>query len=190
MATTGIKKWTKEDVMKLGREEVIELWRQCPAANVTELVGEFDGRVPVGEDEEAQIRLDESILFDETGAHGYWLGKAFWPLSKTRGDGYNRVRRTGGKIEYYLRFATEIGMSLIDGKLSLLMRYGAYHNRLTPKGKENDLVDEIRKLDDGIYLGLGTRENPDGSRTQPGHFVLFGPVGEYRRADHPTEELK
>ena len=48
MATTGIKKWIKEDVMKLGREEVIELWRQCPAADVTELVGEFDGRVPVG----------------------------------------------------------------------------------------------------------------------------------------------
>lgn len=190
MVTTKVKKWTRENIMKLGREEIIELWKQCPAADVTELIGEFDGRVPVDDDEEAQRRLDESILFDEAGSHGYWLGKAFWPLSKTRGDGYNRVRRTGGKIENYLRFATEMGPSLIDGKTSLLLNYGAYHSRLRPRGQENDLVDEIRKLDNGIYLGLGTRTNPDGSRTQPGHFVLCGPVSEYRRADNPTEELK
>jgi hypothetical protein len=190
MTITATKKWTRENIMDLGLEEIIDLWKQCPAAEVTEMIGEFDGRVPVARDPEAQKKLDKSVLFDEEGVHGYWLGKAFWPLSKTTGDGYNRVRRPGGKIENYLRFATEMGTSLIDGKPSLMMYYGAYHNRLTPEDRENDLVDEIRKLADGIYLGLGTRKKSDGSRTGPGHFVLFGPVGEYRRADSPTEELK
>ena len=89
-----------------------------------------------------------------------------------------------------MRFGTEMGTSLIDGKPSLLMYYGAYRLRLLPEGQENTLVDEIRKLADGIYLGMGTSKLPDGSRSEPGHFVMVGPVGEYRRADNPTEELR
>lgn len=189
MAITRTEKWTREDVMGLTREEVIELWKQCPAAQVTELVGEFDGLLPNAGNHEGYARLRESML-DENSRAGYWLGKAFWPLSKTKGDGYNRYRRPGGKIERYMRFATEMGTSLIDGKPSLLMHYGAYRLRWIPEGQENMLVDEIRKLADGIYLGMGTTPLPDGSRSEPGHFALVGPVGDYIRADDPLEELK
>ena len=189
MATTKVKKWTRENIMELNREEVIELWKKCPAAKITELVGEFDGLIPNAGDEERGKATSE-FMYDENSRTGYWLGKAFWPLSKTKGDGYNRYRRPGGRIENYVRFATETGTSLIDGEPSLMLHYGAYRLRWVPEGEETTLVDEIRKLDDGIYLGLGTRENPDGCRAQPGHFVLVGPVGEYRRADDPTEELK
>ncbi len=187
--STKEKKWTRENVMELSREEIFELWKRCPAAKMTELVGEFDGLIPNAGDEERK-KLTDEFMYNENSRTGYWLGKAFWPLSKTKGDGYNRYRRTGGKIEYYMRFATEMGTSLIDGKPSLLMHYGAYRLRWIPAGQENTLIDEIRKLADGIYLGMGTVKMPDGSRSEPGHFVLVGPVGEYRRADNPTEELK
>jgi len=189
MTVTKTKEWTRENIMELNREEVIELWKQCPAADVTELVGEFEGLIPNAGDEEAQKRSAE-VMYNENSRTGYWLGKAFWPLSKTRGDGYNRYRHPGGMIERYMRFATEMGTSLIDGKPSLMMYYGAYQLRLLPEGQENTLTDEIRKLADGIYLGVGTAKMPDGSRTPPGHFVLAGPVGTYFRVDNPTEELK
>ncbi len=190
MTVTKEKKWTRENIMELNHEQIVALWKQCPPAQVTEMVGEFDGLVPNYGNEEAQRAVAESDMFSETGIHGYWLGKAFWPLSKTKGDGYNRVRRTGGKIENWIRFATEMGTSLIDGKPSLMMYYGAYRDRRIPKGQDNMLVDEVRKLADGIYLGMATYPSPDGSRTPPGHFVLVGPVSRYHWADNPTEELK
>lgn len=189
MAVTRAQAWTREKVMELTRDEVIELWGECPAADMAELVGEFDGLIPNAGDEERQKRTAE-VMYNESGPTGYWLGKAFWPLSKTKGDGYNRYRRPGGRVERYMRFATEMGTSLIDGKPSLIMYYGAYQLRLLPEGQENTLTDEIRKLADGIYLGVGTVKMPDGSRSEPGHFALAGPVGEYSRADDPTEELK
>jgi hypothetical protein len=188
MTITKAQEWTAEKVMELTREEVIELWKQCPAADMTELVGEFTGLIPNAGDEEAQKRTAE-VMYNESGPLGYWLGKAFWPLSKTKGDGYNRWRRQDGTVVHNNRFATEMGTSLIDGKPSLMMYYGAYHFHLLPEGQENTLTDEIRKLADGIYLGMGTRRMPDGSRSEPGHFALAGPIGEYSRADDPTAEL-
>jgi hypothetical protein len=188
MTITKTQEWTEEKLMALTRDEVIELWKQCPAVEMTELVGEFTGLIPNAGDEERQKRTAE-VMYNENSRTGYWLGKAFWPLSKTRGDGYNRYRWPGGRVERYMRFATEMGTSLIDGKPALMMYYGAYHLRLLPEGQENTLTDEIRKLTDGIYLGVGTSKLPDGSRSEPGHFALVGPVGEYVRADNPTEEL-
>jgi hypothetical protein len=47
----------------------------------------------------------------------------------------------------------------------------------------------MRKLADGVYLGVGTREMKDGSRTPPGQFVLVGPVGKYLAPDDATAEL-
>jgi hypothetical protein len=189
MVTTADKVWTRENIMELNREEVFELWKQCPAVSMTEMVGEFDGLIPNAGNPEAQKRTAE-VMYNENSRTGYWLGKAFWPLSKTKGDGYNRYRHPGGRIEYWMRFGTEIGTSLIDGKPSLMMYYGAYRHRLVPAGQENTLTDEIRKLAPGIYLGMGTVRLPDGKRSPPGHFVMVGPVGEYRRADDPTAELR
>jgi len=188
MAIAKTEKWTKEKVLDLTRENVIELWKQCPAAEMTELIGEFTGLVPNAGDEERQKRTAE-VMYNENGRLGYWMGKAFWPVSKTRGDGYNMWRRPGGKVDRYMRFATEMGASLIDGKPSLIMYYGAYRHRFV-EGEENTLTDEIRKLADGVYLGMGTRKMPDDSRSEPGHFALVGPVGEYSRADDPNEELR
>ena len=54
-----------------------------------------------------------------------------------------------------LRFGTEAGTSLIDGKPALLMYYGAYN-------EGNTLIDEIRQLSHDIFLGMGTRETEDG----------------------------
>ena len=47
------------------------------------------------------------------------------------------------------------------------MDYGAFN--------DTTLVDEIRRLDEGVYLGVGTTATEDGGRSAPGHFALGRP---------------
>jgi len=178
--------WTEEKIMALTREEVLELWGQAPAVEMAELCGEYNGLIPNAGDEERQ-KATAKVMYE--GPLGYWLGKAYSPLSHTKGDGYNRYRQKDGTIHRFMRFATEMGTSLIDGKPALMMYYGAYQLKVL-QGRENTLVDEIRKLADGFYLGVGTSAKPDGSRTEPGHFALVGPVSQWVGVDDYREELK
>jgi len=48
---------------------------------------------------------------------------------------------------------------------------------------DSTLVDEVRKPDDYVYLGVGTRKTPDGKRSEPGHFILLGPTDEWVGVD-------
>ncbi|MDD9972133.1 MAG: hypothetical protein OXR73_38155 [Myxococcales bacterium] len=180
--------WTEDRIMALTRAELVRLWTACPAVEMAELDGEYKGLVPNKGNKRAEEAYAK-VLFDENSPRGYWLGKAFAPRSSSKGDGYNRWRRPDGSVDRYMRFATEMGTSLIDGKPALLMYYGAYRHRFVPEGKSNTLIDEIRKLADGVYLGLATTEATDGSRTTPDHFVLLGPTGRYIGVDDPAEEL-
>lgn len=180
--------WTRERVLGLSREELIALWSAAPAVDMAELNGEYEGLVPNAGDPEAEARVAE-VMYNENSAIGYWLGKAYTPLTETTGDGYNRWRRPGDKVERNIRFGTEMGPSLIDGKPALLMYYGAYV-RADGSQPRSDLVDEIRKLADGVYLGMGTTKESDGSRSQPGHFAMVGPVGPYVGVDDPDAEIE
>ena len=180
--------WTRERVLGLSREELLALWSDAPAAEMAELNGEYEGLVPNAGDPEAEARTAE-VMYNENSAIGYWLGKAYTPLTATTGDGYNRWRRAGGKVERRIRFATEMGPSLIDGKPALLMYYGAYV-RADGSQPRSTLVDEIRKLADGVYLGMGTVETEDGSRSRPGHFAMIGPVGEWVGVDDLAAEIE
>ena len=180
--------WTRERVLGLSREELIALWSAAPAVDMAELNGEYEGLVPNAGDPEAEARVAE-VMYNENSAIGYWLGKAYTPLTETTGDGYNRWRRPGGNVERNIRFGTEMGPSLIDGKPALLMYYGAYV-RADGSHPRSALVDEIRKLADGVYLGMGTTKESDGSRSQPGHFAMVGPVGPYVGVDDPDAEIE
>lgn len=180
--------WTRERVLGLSREELIALWSEAPAVDMVELNGEYEGLVPNAGDPEAEARVAE-VMYNEDSEIGYWLGKAYLPLTETTGDGYNRWRRPGGKVERNIRFGTAMGPSLIDGKPALLMYYGAYV-RADGSQPRSTLVDEIRKLADGVYLGMGTVEEADGSRSQPGHFAMVGPVGEWVGVDDPDAEVE
>lgn len=62
--------------------------------------------------------------------------------------------------------------------------------RSEPEGMENTLIDEIRKLTDGVYLGVDTAGLADCKRSEPGHFVLMGSVGQWVGVDDYRDELK
>ncbi len=185
MTVESQEKWTIEKVMALSRQEVIELWKTLPAPDFEELDGEYTGHVPDGGDEEVRKQVAE-VMFNETSALGFWLGKAYKAASSTKGEGYNHWRKPGDRVVRNLRFGTEAGISLIDGKPALIMRYGAFKN---PSG-DADLTDEIRRLDDGLYLGVGTTATPEGKRSQPGPFALTGPIGKWIGVDDESAEQK
>jgi hypothetical protein len=181
VAVDETSEWTLERVLALSRDEIIALWKAAPAADMAELNGHYMGLVPNAGDPERRAATD-ARMYDENSDIGFWLGKAYQPTTATTGEGYNRWRYPGGKVVRNMQFATEMGTSLIDGKPSLLMYYGAYND-------ESTLIDEIRKLDDYVYLGVGTTEREDGGRSEPGHFMLLGPTDEWVGPDEPAERV-
>jgi hypothetical protein len=163
--------WSIEQLLALTRDEVVEIWGKLPSATLEELQGHFMGVIPNAGDSERQAGTAE-FMYNEYSERGYWLGKAYRKIGPNEGEGYNRWRFPGGKVVRNGRFATEVGKSLLDQGESLLMYYGAFNDKST-------LVDEIRKLDDYIYLGMGAVLDEKGNRSEPGHFVLVGPTDEW-----------
>jgi hypothetical protein len=109
--------------------------------------------------------VNNAQLFNEKM---YWLGKAFRPINDHEGEGYNRTRYPGGKIVREARMATRIDKSFVDGKPSYILDYSAFNN--------GNGIDELRKLDDGIYFGIFTMSTGNGTRTPPDFFILIGPT--------------
>ena len=166
--------WTMEQLLALDHESTVALWKTLPAAGMTELNGHYQGVVPNAGDLKRQASTSD-FMYNEDSPRGYWLGKAYRPLTETEGEGYNRWRFPSGKIVRNGRFATRTGPSLIDGQPAYIMDDSAFNG--------TTLVDEIRKLDEGIYLGVGTTATGDGGRSAPGHFALVGPTDEWVGAE-------
>ena len=173
MPLTPSGSWSMEKILKMDRKQLLEVWKKLPAVPMNELNGHYTGLVPNAGHPSEQAETT-GFMYNQDSVRGYWLGKAFMAHTATTGEGYNRWRFPGGKVVRNLRFGTEMGASLIDGKPAFLMRYGTYN-------EGNTLVDEIRKLDDYVYIGVGTRPAEGGERTDPvkGIFVLTGPTDEW-----------
>ena len=181
--TTAVETWTINRLWKLTREEVIDLWKQLSPPPFDELDGEYMGHAFNGGNEEARKRIADSMYNEDVGS-GSWIGKAYKPITESTGEGYNHWRKNGTVRD--LRFGTHLGTSLIDGRPSFVMTYGSFNNGAGGR----DLVDEIRKLDTGLYVGLATTKQDDGSRTQPGFFALTGPIGPWTGVDDEAAEAK
>jgi hypothetical protein len=182
---TRVKKWTIPQLVSMKREEFITLWKTLPAPDFKEMNGEYSGYCIDSRNPEIRKRLAE-FMFNEASGFGYWLGKAYKPVSANKGEGYNHCRRLGGWVERHLRFGTEVATSLIDGKPSFMLYYGHFKNGSGAR----DLTDELRKLADGIYLGCGTTLLPDGKRSEPGPFIMAGPIHQWVGVDDEKAELK
>jgi hypothetical protein len=167
--------WSLEKLLALTQAEGIALWKTLPAVPMAEMNGHYMGLGPDAKNLEYQKGY-AAFMFDEKSPRGYWLGKAFRPLTDTTGEGYNRWRYKGGKVVRNLRMATRMGPSLIDGKPSYILDYSAFN-------KGSTLVDELRKLDDSVYLGAATTRAADGSRNPPDFFILIGPTDEWVGAE-------
>ncbi len=169
--------------------ELTALWSASPAPTLEEVHGEYQSAMPMP----FARRHDD---FHHAYGLGEWIGKAFAPIPNGAfsGQGYNLCIKDG-TVQRWMRFGTRIDSSIVDGRPALMMHYSAFDNLCA----EPDLVDEIRKLRDGLFIAVCTmgadnelfgEVDPATSRTPPLPFLLRGPFAPWQGPDDERAELR
>lgn len=104
-----------------------------------------------------------------------WLCKAFRPVDHDTGRGYNTFRVAGRLVQRF-PMQTRLAPSRYDERPAYQLIYGAYRSLCG----DIHMVDEVRRLRDGAYLGIGTWGFSDRQRRVALPFLLEGPVAPYR----------
>ena len=109
---------------------------------------------------------------------GVWKGKAFTTSDKSYGHGYNLFEKNG-ETQRKVKMRTQISISKFDKNPSFVLDYTAYNSFL---GKVNT-VDEIRKLDSNLSLGVGAWGFTTTQRLKPFPFCLLGALRPFVGSD-------
>lgn len=159
------------DLRHLSTGEALDLFRTLEAPTVAEMHGEYAARLLRQPGVIAQV-LGHGLLSNPVMP---WLCKAFRPVDRETGRGYNTFR-IGGRVVQRFPMQTRLAPSRFDGKPAYQLIYGAYRSLCG----DIHMVDEVRQFSPGVYLGMGTWGFTDGQRRIALPFLLEGPIGEYR----------
>lgn len=159
------------DVRTLSAGELLDLFRTLEAPPISEMHGEYAARLLRQPAVLAQV-LGHGLLSNPLAP---WLCKAFRPVDGDSGRGYNTFR-IGGRVVQRFPMQTRLAPSRYDGKPAYHLIYGAYESLCG----DIHMVDEVRQLARGVYLGIGTWGFTDRQRRIALPFLLEGPVGVYR----------
>ncbi len=177
------------DILRLSAEELVRLFQTLGAPGLEEMHGEYA----------AQTLQQPNVLATLSGRYGLnsplypgkWLSKAFRPMSNCGGRGYNSFRHFGRVVQRF-PMATLIAPSRYDRRPAFQLVYRAYKSMFGAL----HMVDEVRRLETGQYLGIGTFGFTDAQRRIPYPFLLTGPVapcagdiGEERMGFRVEDEL-
>ncbi len=201
-----LKDYVYEDLMKLKRNQLMNLFSLLDAPAMSEVRGEYRAAL-----------LDSGYVINSFLAWlylfftwGTWLHKAFEPLGERHGHGYNTfittqsalyencfaagfmkivsIARSLFRLNSPQRLArimlnkTSIVSSVFDGRPSFQLSYRDYNTFYT-----NTMTDEVRKINDSLYLGIGRLTITLG-KFNPMPFVLMGPPDPWVGPDIPYPE--
>jgi hypothetical protein len=160
------------DVSRLNAVELLAMFGTLEAPTLDEMHGEYAAR----------LLQQQSAVFNVAGRAslynfiypGHWLSKSFRPVGRERGRGCNGFRYLGRVVTRF-PMATLIAPSRFDGRPAFQLVYRAYRSLFGAM----HVVDEVRRLEAGRYLGLGTMGFTYAQRHVPLPFLLEGPVGPY-----------
>jgi hypothetical protein len=156
-----------EDVEKLSKADVMQLFYAADTPSFARMGGEYKAKmVPVG-----LLSFANDYYAHHWMGPGHWEGKAFSLLEKDKGRGYNLFtveEDADSGIVRTLKMDTYQGGSRYDEKDSFHLVYKA-HNQ----GRNRSMRDEIRKINDNLYLGLGYVSWSLG-KINPSFFLLYG----------------
>ena len=111
---------------------------------------------------------------------GRWLTKSFLPVGENSGHGYNSFQASNGKVLRKIRMQTRVGPSLITGKGDAFhLEYRFFANSAALVG----MRDEVRKLSENLYLGLGLVGRGPLWKSKELPFALVGPPEPWVGAD-------
>lgn len=188
-----LKDFRYEDLMKLNRKQLMELFFLLDAPSMSEMKGEYRAAL-----------LDSGYILNNFLATLYlhftwgdWQHKAFEPLGQKHGHGYNTFITTQSKpyenyfVAVFMKIMTivcslfrmsnpermarimlnktSIVSSVFDARPSFQLSYRDYNTFYT-----NTMIDEVRKVNDRLYLGIGRLTITFG-KLNPMPFVLIGP---------------
>lgn len=163
--------WTVEELKALSIDESMALFKTLDAPDFTAMNGEYEGEFL----DSGSIIMNcfWSVVIYNIFI-GNWLGKAFIPSDNGCSSGYNLFRKTT-RIARKYRMETSIVDSYFDGRKALQLYYPKFRNICGYMG----MIDEIRKINDNLYLGMGRITWP----STPIPFYLSGPVNKVQQAD-------
>lgn len=162
---------TPADVAHLSTPELVELFCTLEAPAIREMHGEY--RATLLQQPNLPATAAGQLLLGNPLVS--WQCKAFRPVDEDSGRGYNTFSLAGKVIQRY-PMQTRLAPSRYDGRPAYYLIYRAYHSAC---GTIN-MVDEVRRLETGRYLGIGTWGFTDAQRRIALPFLLEGPAADYR----------
>jgi hypothetical protein len=163
---------SEHDLLAMDTTALMALFATGTAPTLASMHGEFAARLLAQPNELAQ-RIGE-LTVNNPLMPGRWLCKAFRPVSKDRGRGYNAFAHFGRKVQRY-PMETLIAPSRYDGRPAYTLVYEAFHSMCGAI----HMVDEVRQVAPDLYLGIGTWGFSEAQRRVPLPFVLRGPTAPY-----------
>ena len=136
------------DLASMPHAELVKLFTTLEAPTISEMSGEYDGTAL------RQPNLLRSAIATVKVRNPLyrWMAKGFRQLDEVSGRGYNVHRRAvGGRLVYRDPMTTRITTSHIDGRPAFQLDYRTFD---TVNGVVN-LVDDVRRVAPGLYLGFG-----------------------------------
>jgi hypothetical protein len=162
-----------KDLTQMPTPQLLELFRALACPTMEEMDGEFRGQ---------QLRqpgpistLVSALFTNNPLLFGKWQSKSFRPTGPDGGRGYNTLRNFGRET-IQGPMVTLIAPSRVDGKAAYQLVYRAFHSVC---GFVH-MVDEVRRVDEGQYLGIGSVGFTSAQRRIPLPFMLCGPVAPYK----------
>ena len=160
------------DVKALNTPDLLKLFLTLETPTLDEMNGEYAATVPG----RTSLLVKTSFLsFSNPLWPGMWKGKGFRPLDAEVGRGYNFFVHLGRPVQRF-PMLTRIAPSRYDGKPAYQLVYSAYRSVCGALR----MVDEIRRLKPGEYLGFGTGGMIEAQRRIVYPFFLQGPIAPYR----------
>lgn len=149
---------------------LLQLFRQLPAPAIPEMQGEYKASMLQQPNPLATLAgyaLQSPLL--------PWQCKAFRPVDEQQGRGYNTFLLGAKTIQLY-PMQTMLAPSRYDGRPAYHLIYRHFHSLCASM----HMVDEVRRVAPGLYLGIGTWGFSKKQRAIAYPFLLEGPVADYR----------
>jgi len=172
------EKATLADIEKLSRADTMQLFYAAPAPEFAAMKGEYRAKALKGGVLGTATVLFTHHVFPTGGItlDSQWEGKAFMPVDKTSGHGYNLFSTGPARSIYRARkFKTSLAPTIIgkDGRNSLHLDYSPFNT-----GVVHSMHDEVRQVNANLFICAGFMAL-GGGPANPGPFVLLGPPTEW-----------
>ena len=162
---------TASDLDEISHHQLLNLFSRLTAPAVNDMQGEYAAHL-LGQPNWPAKFFGNAVL-DNPLRH--WRCKAFRPVDELSGRGYNTFEQRGRIVQCY-PMGTQIAPSRFDGHPAYQLVYRQFHSTCALL----NMVDEVRQIVPGLYLGIGTLGFTKAQRRISYPFVLSGPEAKYR----------